>query len=211
MEPEHPDQPLIVKVPDSDDARLFIELSSYASDLTEALSALDMALDSDGDARPFLIGFAVVAYWRCFGLSKVRVRLDEHVEIPERMLKTHQLVKVFRDATIAHSQSELAVTHPVAVLDSHTLEVKDVSALTVISTLPSSVARDFKSLIEAVQELLDEAIEPIRGRLESDLRRADRTQLLADATLATIDRLAADFDPNTRRAKYPAAQTFYWD
>jgi len=39
-------EPLIVRIADSPDARLFIELSSHASDLTEARSALEMSLGS---------------------------------------------------------------------------------------------------------------------------------------------------------------------
>lgn len=39
----------VVAVPDSEDARLFVELSSYGADLAEASHALDLAIESRGD------------------------------------------------------------------------------------------------------------------------------------------------------------------
>lgn len=62
--------PLVVTVRDPADTRLFIELSSYGSDLSEARHALDLAIQGDeegypyADARAYLIGFVVVAYCR---------------------------------------------------------------------------------------------------------------------------------------------------
>ena len=69
---------LAVMVEDSPDTRLVIELSSYASDLTEAHHALDLAIQGQdpgsplADASPYLIGFAVVAYCRTISHSNVR-------------------------------------------------------------------------------------------------------------------------------------------
>src|ERR1700752_1527168 len=90
---------VIATVPNSPDVRLFIELSSYGSDLTEAHSALDMAGRFETgheplpDAVPFLIGFAVVAYCRTTLHSSVRRASTEHVEIPDELLATHQMVR----------------------------------------------------------------------------------------------------------------------
>ena len=109
---------LVVAVPDSPDTRLFIELSSYGSDLTEASHALDLATRGleDGsplaDAVAYLIGFAVVAYCRTILPSNVRRPLTEHVRVPTELAQVHEQVRTFRNATIAHSQSELSVTYP---------------------------------------------------------------------------------------------------
>lgn len=82
--------------------------------------------------------------------------------------KLRCLNRAFRNQTIAHSQSELTVTYPVGVFDAKTLQLKFVSALTVASTLPNSVAEDFARLISAVLDLLDEALSPF----ENVLRRS---------------------------------------
>lgn len=208
-------RPLIVAVDDSPDARLFIELSSHAADLTEASDALDWALrpaqdDPLANVKPYLIGFAVVSYCRCFLHSCVRTPLGDHIDIPPGMIGTHESIKAFRNQTIAHSQSELTVTYPVGVLDAKTMELQYVSALTVASTLPDSIAKDFARLISAVLDLLDEVLDPVRGRLEQLLRTADREALVAAAPRA-IDKMAYDFQPRSKRARYPTGPTFYWD
>lgn len=208
-------RPLIVAVDDSPDARLFIELSSHAADLTEASEALNWALHpaQDGplaNVKPYLIGFAVVAYCRCFLHSNVRTPLSDYVDISPGMVRIHERIKAFRNQTIAHSQSELAVTYPVGVLDAKTMELHYVSALTVASTLPDSVAKDFAKLISAVLDLLDEVLDPVRGRLEQVLRTADR-EAIVDATPRAIDKVADDFEPRSKRARYPTEHTLYWN
>lgn len=208
-------RPLIVAVEDSPDARLFIELSSHAADLTEASAALDWALrpaqnDPVADVKPYLIGFAAVSYCRCFLHSNVRTPLGDYINIPPGMSETHEAIKAFRNQTIAHSQSELTVTYPVGVLDAKTMEMQFVSALTVSSTLPDSIARDFAGLIGAVLDLLEDVIDPVRGRLEEVLRTVDAESLIAAGPRA-IDKMADDFRPRSKRARYPTSHTFYWD
>ena len=115
--------PMIVAVDDSADARLFIELSSHAADLTEASEALHWALQPGQDGpldnvKPYLIGFAAVSYCRCFLHSNVRTPLGDYIDMPPELMRTHERIKAFRNQTIAHSQSELAVTYPVGVFDS---------------------------------------------------------------------------------------------
>jgi len=153
----------------------------------------------------------VVAYCRSFVLSNVRKPLTDHIEIPPEMLLTHELVRAFRNATIAHSQSDLAVTYPRGFLDPTTLEVQFVSGSTIVNTLPLSVAEEFRTLIETLQQLLDESIHPIRTRLETDLRTTDLDQLLAASRPSAIHKLARDFNPRTRRKPYPNSHTLYWD
>ena len=118
------------------------KLSGYGADLTEALHALDLAVQSreDGpplaDASAYLIGYAVVAYCRATSQSDVRPPLTHQVDIPAEFTSLHQKVRAFRNATIAHSQSELSVTYPVGVLDPVSLELSYVSSVTVTSPLP---------------------------------------------------------------------------
>ena len=206
--------PLVIAVGDSRDARLFIELSSHAADLTEASGALAAALrpeqdESWSDVKPYLIGFAVVAHCRCFLNSNGRMPLGDRIVIPPAMIGTHESIRAFRNQTIAHSQSELSVTYPVGFLDARTKELQFVSALTVASTLPDSIAQNFARLIEVVLDLLDEVLDPIRGRLEELLRTADPETLVAAPR--GIDKMAYDFQPRSKRAPYPTRHPLYWD
>ncbi|MEO8425346.1 MAG: hypothetical protein ABI595_15725 [Actinomycetota bacterium] len=211
-------EPVMVMVEDSPDARLFIELSSLASDLTEADHALELAVRSSdvgstlADARPYLVGYAVVAYCRTILHSNVRRPLEDHIQIPQEFLATHDTIKAFRNATIAHSQSDLAVTYPIGVLAPDTLEVKHVSAATVVNTLPWLVVRQFRELLAALGDSLDEAITPVRQRLENQLRAADRRRMAKSGIKPqSLDKLAEEFEPRSKRSAYPTGHTFYWD
>ena len=216
-EVEDPATPLVVMVEDSPDARLFIELSSHAADLTEADHALELALQEHdpgsalADARPYLVGFAVVAYGRSVLHSNVRGRLTDHVNVPDHFADVHEQIKDFRNATIAHSQSELSVTYPMGFLDPNTLEVSHVAAVTMSSTLPIAVTQRFRKLVEAMIDQLDQATEPIRARLEDGLRQTNPDALLAGARPTVLTRAADDFEPRSKRTRYPTRQTLYWD
>lgn len=208
---------MIVVVEDSPDARLFIELSSHASDLAEARAALDLAIqgeEGDGplaDASAFLIGFAVVAYCRTILHSNVRRVLTEHIDIPADLAALNELVRTFRNATIAHSQSELSVTYPVGVLDPETLQVRDLAAATVVNTLPWPVVHEFRSFVDTLEELLDELIAPVRQRLRTNLDESDRSALIATRSELNVVHLSADeFNPRSRRSPYPTSHTLYW-
>lgn len=112
--------------------------------------------------------------------SNVRGRLTDHINVPAELKQIHEQVRTFRNATIAHSQSELSVTYPVGVLDAATLDVKDVAAaVTVVSSPPRLVVQRFRTLVVAMEELLDVATAPVRARLEIDLRQTDPRLLVA--------------------------------
>lgn len=209
--------PLMVPVADSPDTRLFIELSSYGADLTEALHALDLAVQSreDGpplaDASTYLIGYAVVAYCRATSQSDVRPPLTHHVDIPAEFRSLHEKVRAFRNATIAHSQSELSVTYAVGVLDADSLELRHVSGMTMTGTLPLHVVHQFRLLIDALVDGLDAVLDPVRARLESELRQVDPHELLARPRPEVLAQFPEEFDPKTSRPTYPKGQTLYWD
>ena len=200
-------------VGDSPDTGLFIELSSYVADLTEAQQALDLAIrgKQEGspldDARAYLIGFAVVAYCRAVMHSNVRRRLTDHVAVPADLVEIHNHVKNFRNATVAHSQSDLAVTYPVGVLDADSLEVRYVAGVTTSSTQPWQVVRGYQTLVATMDGLLDQAIETVRTRLERQLRMTDPRILAEVAPPRMIEKFAADFNPKTKRPPYPPHPT----
>ena len=204
----------VVTVPDSEDARLFVELSSYGADLAEARHALDLAIKSRGegseleDAGAYLIAFAVVAYCRTYFPSNVRKPLTDHIAIPDELSDIHRLVGAFRNTTIAHSQSNLATTFPVGVLDAATLRVRDVTATTVSQTLPPPLVERFRELIEAADDLLFEVTEPVRQRLVEQLSGSDLARMIDEGgQLKIVDATDADFAPRTRRRPYPTSHT----
>lgn len=207
-----------VTVPDSDDARLFVELSSYGADLAEARHALDLAISTRAESSqlgdtpaPYLIAFAVVAYCRTYFPSKVRKALTEHIAIPEELSDIHRLVGAFRNTTIAHSQSELATTFPVAVLDTATLRVRDVTAATVSQTLPPPLVDRFRELVITADDLLFETTEAVRQRLVEELSGSDLSRLVNQGgQMKVVDATDADFAPRTKRRPYPTTHTRYW-
>lgn len=207
----------MVTVRDSADARLFIELSSYGSDLTEARHALELAVQGKeegsplAEAMPYLVGFAVVAYCRTILHSNVRGRLTDHVTVPAEFIVVHDQVRAFRNATIAHSQSELAVTYPTAFLEPDTLEVQYVGAATVTSSLPLPLVEKFRTLVAVMEELLDVVIQPVRARLQDDLRAMDPRERAGSAPPTVLERLALEFEPRTKRPPYPTSHTIFWE
>jgi hypothetical protein len=218
MEEAHQSGPVIVMLQDSPDAQLFVELSSHAADLVEARDAVQLAarLRGEGsesaDAGVYLIGCAVVAYCRTVLHSHVRGLLTDHVEIPVELAATHEAIRLFRNATIAHSQSELSVTYACGLLDGSTLHVLDVAALTVNNPLPWTVVEQFQQLVATMQELLDDAIAPVRALLATNLMQADRAAMVAKgAKPRVLTKLAQEFNPRTKRPGYPTSHTVYWD
>lgn len=208
---------LMVSIGDSVDARLFVELSSYASDLAEARHALDLATKGLGEGSPLaearhpLVGLAVVAYCRTILHSNVRGQLTDHVDVPDDLIDVHNHVKAYRNATVAHSQSELAVTYAVGVLDARTLNVRDVMGPTILIPPPRRLIQAFERLIDAMQVRLDQVTDPVRARLAGQLAEADRNTMTAFATPEILEKWAHEFNPRTRRPAYPTGHTVYWE
>lgn len=207
----------LVPLADSHESRLFIELSSYGSDLVEARNALDLAIQGceEGsvlaDASRPLVGLAVVAYCRTVLHSNVRGRLTDYVAVPEELADVHEQVKTYRNATVAHSQSELAVTYAVGVLDSRTLEVQDVAGPTVLVPPPARMVLEFRGLIKEMERRLDQVLEPVRASLKNTLAGVEPSQLRAAAGPEIQEKWAHEFVPKTKRARYPRGHTVYWE
>ena len=121
------------------------------------------------------------------------------------------MIGAFRNTTIAHSQSELETTFPVGILDAGTLRVRDVTAATSSQTLPPLIVSRFLALLETVDELLFEVTEPVRQRLIKELGTSDRAGMVAGgARLSLINATDADFDPRTKRSRYPTSNKLHW-
>ena len=208
---------VVIPVGDSPESRLFIELSSYGSDLAEARNALDLAVQASeegsvlADASRHLVGIAVIAYCRTILHSNVRGRLTDYVAVPGELADVHDQVKTYRNATVAHSQSELAVTYAVGVLDSDSLKVRDVAGLTAVVPLPDRTVLEFRGLIDDMERRLDEVLEPVRASLMKTLAGVDRSQLEAALRPEIQEKWAHEFNPRTKRARYPIGHTVYWE
>lgn len=207
----------LILLGDYPDSRLLIELSSYGSDLAEARHALDLAIrgaqegSALADAARHLVGLAVVAYCRTVMHSNVRGRLIDHIAVPDEFMDVHERVRSYRNATVAHSQSELAATYAIGVLDSDTLRVRDVASATVLVPFPDHAVREFKALIDVMERRLDEAIEPVRARLMTRLTEMGRDQLEAAPQPDIHEKWASEFTARTKRSQYPTGHTVYWD
>ncbi|HYJ28030.1 MAG TPA: hypothetical protein VEW73_09990 [Nocardioides sp.] len=205
-------------VPDSGDARLFIKLSGYRADLVEAQLGLEWALDSKAPESPtagafaIFIGYATVAYCRTILHSNVREPLTNYVAIPDGLDDMHQLIKSFRNTTVAHSQSDLTSTYVVADFSDRYPDGAGVIAFTESQTLPWTVVAEFQRLVEHLICGVDELIVPVRGRLTAlatEERGAERWRSATD--LVVEDLTSKEFTARTRRRAYPTKRTAYWD
>ena len=142
-------------------------------------------------------------------LVSVRTSLGDHIDMPPGMSETRGnqgLPELDGRPSAIGTYDHL----PGWVVDTKTMELQYVSALTVASTLPDSIAKEIAKLISAAPSLLDEVLDPVRERLERALRTADPETLVAAAPRA-INKEASEFQPRSKRARYPTEHTFYWD
>lgn len=166
--------PRIAVLPDSADSRLLADLTSHANDLSEAAHALKGAFSvgEGSELWEHLTSHAVTAYIRPFIISNVRARLDEMPGIPPvppALQTVHDTVRKYRNTTVAHSQSDLAMPLPVAILDDAGQGV-DIRGMTFIHPMPHVFAEQFATLIVAMEDVVDQATQPVLERLRSWLR-----------------------------------------
>lgn len=65
--------------------------------------------------------------------------------------------------------------------------------------------------VDGVEERLDDTMQPVRARLEVDLRRVAPEALAATPKPQAINKLAKYFNAKTRRRPYPSSFTFHLD
>ena len=154
-------QPRIAMLPDMPDTRLLVELTSHASDLSEASHALASAVAAGESSELWfpLTSHAVTAYIRPFIHSNVRRRLDEMLDapaVPPSMKWLHEVIRQYRNTTIAHSQSNLALPFPVVLLDDAGKPTK-VAPVSLINQMPMAIAERFADLVAAMEDAVDHA------------------------------------------------------
>lgn len=197
-------------LPDSPDARALVELSSHLNDLSDAEHALSAALEvaDDDPLWPVLTGYATTAYMRAFLPSQVRRRLLELVQIPPEHLSLHETIHKFRNTTIAHSQSELVMILPLAVLN-ESGTIRAVTDMVVSHHLPRRTAEAFAVLIADVLDLVEHAAQELREQLRKRYADTDAATIASWPDPEIRHDLDDAFTAATKRRRNPAF-TLYW-
>lgn len=192
-------------LPDMADTRLLVDLTSHASDLSEASHALTCALKAGEGSELWspLTSHAVTAYIRPFIFSNVRSRLDDMsgiAAIPDELQSVHDTIRKYRNTTIAHSQSNLVMPLPVATLDAQGRGL-DVIGFSVIHQMPLAVAERFDALIHAVEEIVELATQPVLERLRTWLKDQDPATIDSWALPDIVQAIDSDFTAAHRRRR----------
>ncbi|MDQ0279231.1 hypothetical protein QO003_003534 [Arthrobacter silviterrae] len=208
-----PEIPLFAVLPDSADSRLLVDLTSHATDLSEALHTLQSAFDSGEDSVLWfpLTMHAVTAYVRPFIHSNVRDRLDQMTEfpgIPAELQSIHDTIRKYRNTTVAHSQSDLAMPVAVALLDKDG-KVRSVQGWTLLQPMPGAVAKSFDRLICAMETIVDDATKLVAERLRERLRNASPEVIAAWPKPEILAARDQEFNGARRRVREPRF-TNYW-
>jgi hypothetical protein len=204
---------------DSEEARNVLELASFQTDLAEATSAIELALGSlDGEAEnkeevaKYFAYAAVVAYSRCFTASSVRRNLDKIVELPPRLVPTHELARSLRNATVAHSQSNLTEAFLLTALDRKdgVIEARPSLVVRMGKYVPRLRMTEFQTLFKEVADLVDEKVAAACDEHYASVVGSDLESLWNDTSEAQFDpRQMGQWNPETKRKSHPGA--FHYD
>lgn len=201
----------VAMLPDTPDSRLLVELSSYHDDLSEALDAIKQALESGRDSPLWqpLTSYGVVAYMRASTHSNVRSGLLEHIPVPDDLVETHEMIRGYRNTTIAHSESELSMSLPLAALTPEGT-VGTVAPITIRHTLPQSTARRIAEAVDRMLALVAEKIALLAERLTAEYQDTSPAEV-ARWPVPELDHERAElFTAQSKRRPQPRFVA-YWD
>lgn len=206
-------RPAVAVLPDIPDTRLLVELTSHAGDLSEASHALSCAFAAGEDSELWmpLTSHAVTAYVRPFIRSNVRSRLDHMPavpSIPEDLRPVHEVVRKYRNTTIAHSQSNLVMPLTLALLDGDG-KASDVVGVSILHPMPFGTATRFTDLVAAMEDAVEEAARPVKERLRRWVREQAPETLGQWEQPRFLDATDADFTAARSRKRSPEC-TMYW-
>lgn len=209
----NPPQPRIAVLPDMPDSRLLVELTSHASDLSEASHTLASALAAGESSELWLplTSHSVTAYIRPFIHSNVRRRLDELpvvITVPPSLQWLHEVVRQYRNTTIAHSQSNLALPLPVVLLDNAGNPTK-VAPVSLINQMPKAFAERFAELVAAMEDAVEHATQPVLERLHAWVKNKTADDIGYWNPPEFVHAAALEFNAGERRTLVPR-YTAYW-
>lgn len=200
-------------LPDIADSKLLVELTSHASDLSEASHTLASAFAAGESSELWLplTSHSVTAYIRPFIHSNVRRRLDEMPfvpAVPPSLKWLHDVVRQYRNTTIAHSQSNLALPLPVVLLDNAGNPTK-VAPVSLINQMPMAIAERFADLIAAMEDAVEHAARPVLGRLRAWVKNRTAEEIGNWDQPEFVHAAAMEFNAGERRTGIPR-YTAYW-
>lgn len=206
-------QPPTAVLPDMPDTRLLVELTSHACDLSEASQTLASAFAAGESSELWLplTSHAVTAYIRPFIQSNVRRRLDEMPDVPavpSSMKWLHEVIRQYRNTTIAHSQSNLALPLPFVLLDDNGKPAK-VAPISLTNQMPLTVAEKFACLISAVEDAVEHATQSVLDRLNAWARDRTAEEAKTWDPPEIVHATALEFSAGQRRTRVPR-YTAYW-
>lgn len=203
------------QLPDSPDARRFVELSSYAADLTEAHSAIELALRAFADGEPLadahahLVGYGAVAYCRPFFSSKVRTSMTRAEYVPAEFDDLHTLITDYRNRRVAHSHSDLSSTFAFVGVDGKGIR-PGVIAVTAAQELPVPSLERWLPLIDHLLDRIDEQLTELESRIVTTVASIDSDVVRSWPSMPTREvRPFEEFSAGNSRGRYPTGWTAY--
>lgn len=206
-------QPRIAVLPDMPDTRLLVELTSHASDLSEASHTLASALEAGESSGLWLplTSHSVTAYIRTFIHSNVRRCLHEMPDVPavpSSMKWLHEALRKYRNTTIAHSQSNLALPLPVVLLDDSG-EPSNVVPVSLINQMPLAIAERFADLIAVMEDGVEDATQPVLRRLRAWAKTKTAEEVMNWDLPEFHHATALQFSAGRRRTRVPRYTAFW--
>lgn len=128
--------------------------------------------------------------------------------VPSSMKWLHEVIRQYRNSTIAHSQSNLASPLPLVLLDNSGKPTK-VAPISLINQMPLAVAEQFADLIAAMEDAVQHATQPVVDRLNAWLRGRTAEEVTAWDPPEIIHAAALEFSAGKRRTQVPR-YTAYW-
>ena len=206
-------KPKIALLPDTLDSRLLVDLTSHATDLSEASHTLTLALDAGEDSELWspLTMHAVTAYIRPFIHSNVRERLDRMSQfpgIPTQLIPVHETIRTYRNTTVAHSQSDLAMPVALASLDEQGAVLR-VMGVTLLHPMPLVLAERTAELVQTIGAIVETMTRPVTAKLHEQLRGVSPEVVAGWKNPEMFAKLDTDFTGTGSRTKAPRF-TSYW-
>jgi len=204
------------QLPDSPDARLFVELASHIADLGEAQAALELARTGIrrggqlADAQIALIGYAAVAYCRTYFPSKVRTAITKHVSIPDEHSTLHEHITDYRNRRVAHSQSELSSTFAYIGFDAQGIR-PGVIGFTIAQEIPHSFLEQWIALIDQLMDQLSDLKAEVEARIVEAVAATNLDVVRGWPSRPDLrEQLDTEFTARTSRGRYPTTWTTFW-
>ncbi|WP_104116270.1 hypothetical protein [Arthrobacter sp. B1805] len=86
--------------------------------------------------------------------------------VPAELLATHEMIRKYGNPTVAHSQFDLVMPLPVALLGGADQRFQ-VWGMTIVHPMPEAIAIRFADLLTTMESVVDTAMQPVTERLRT--------------------------------------------